>query len=69
MQGNFWREVVGSAISGFMITICFGIVVLLVNYFTNRERFVEILPFILAASVLAAIGVGVCRYIDRRGSR
>lgn len=69
MHGDFWNEVLGSAISGFIIAMCFGLVVLVVNYFANPEWSAEILRFIVPASVLAAIGVGFCRYIGRKDER
>lgn len=66
MRSNFWDEIVTSAMSGFIVVMTFGGIVLLIFYFANVQWIGQMLRFVVIAGPVAAIGVGICCYFDRR---
>jgi hypothetical protein len=65
MRSNLWDEIVTSALSGFIVVMTFGSLVLLIFYFANVQWIGQMLRFVVFAGPVAAIGVGICRYFDR----
>ena len=66
MRSDLWDEILISALSCFIVVMSFGSVVLLIFYLANVQWIGQMLRFVAIAGPVAAVGVGICRYFDRR---